>query len=221
MLSRFFIVLSLLFVAPVATHAENTFFPTQTTRVVTQSSWENHSLFILDKLSNGAQKLVATGNMPAILISKTSNLEFPEPKLNLVQSTKLLAYADCDSKTITISDKTLESLKSDSELAFILAHELGHLYYCHSAPELSGFILSDFQKSIIEETHKRWEIEADSFAIATLKQTNYSASESINLLERVEDSANIHGTAIHHHPSVKDRTDLIRKDLFILASKAE
>lgn len=71
---------------------------------------------------------------------------------------------------ILISKGLIKSLNSESELAFILAHELSHIYYCHPLEEFDD-------NQIINK-----EIQADKLAIKVISKLKYSQQSAISAL---------------------------------------
>ena len=192
MLLRFFIVLLIFYPSTVLAEI-SAFRNLKTLKVYNQSSWQNHSEKILDKLVLATENLIQGQNMPTRFIFSINQVNpyilLSPPTIEIVTSEKNIAFAETEADgNIVLSLKTLSLIGNDSELAFLLAHELGHIFYKHSKPSLSGFILSNFHKSIIEETNKRLELEADEFAKKVIEEAGYDSSVGAYILTRLNDN---------------------------------
>ena len=93
------------------------------------------------------------------------------PTIVITKSSLPNAYASAPN-TIVISRGLLDITHNPSELAFIVAHEAGHLFLRHS--NAIGL------KSPID-----MEIEADAFAAHLLTESGFLVTPSVELIERV------------------------------------
>ena len=81
---------------------------------------------------------------------------------------------------ILLSRGMILSLRSESELAFVLAHEMAHQDLGHTRrPDLNSEGISDnTPDSYTSHLHKELEFEADAYAAALLSRAAYSPSEA-------------------------------------------
>lgn len=127
----------------------------------------------------------------------------------LSRSTAANAYTPGDG-TLVINADLIRRLHSESELAFILAHEIGHNYFQHIKKNIEAYVAfynsestkqeikdiknSEYQKSKkLDEFLKKYtfdkrkhgrvgEFACDSFAIEMLKNTKYNPFAAIEVL---------------------------------------
>jgi len=104
---------------------------------------------------------------------------------------------------IFISTGLLGLLRSEDELAFIIAHEESHIALDHFSPDISFMVLTTSQISHIMKIKQRWEYEADARAIKVMGNGNFKKVDSISLLKRLTslDLAEQTPFSIHHPPS--------------------
>ncbi len=103
------------------------------------------------------------------------------PKFQIVFSTRPNAYARKD-LTIVLSTALLNLATEDSELAFAMAHEIGHLAMHNSthAPPLN------LMSSSSDGTRLTQEIEADAFALQLIRSSQiFNSDAGASLLARI------------------------------------
>ena len=111
---------------------------------------------------------------------------------------------------VHLTSELLRNVRNESELAFILAHEIAHIRGEHFPVAADGMILSDSVKAHIARVHRSWELEADQKAIADLKRANYSIASAVALLNRIGHfEQNDTHEAHRNHPSIGQRTTLL------------
>ncbi len=108
--------------------------------------------------------------------------------------------------TVVVSSGLLALIQDDSELAFVIAHEMTHLRENHFAPPLPFAMLTARQLEEIENIHHSWEYKADSSAIELMRTRGMNAIHAIHLLERLlmVDSEQKEA-ALRQHPSIRSR----------------
>ena len=112
--------------------------------------------------------------------------------------------------TITLTQGLLDEISTSSELAFVLAHEMGHIELEHLAPVLSSALLTQTQLRRIAQVHQDWEIEADGFALKRILDAGYDPRAGIELLSRLELATEIDAEAeFSHHPDPRSRMLLL------------
>jgi len=98
-------------------------------------------------------------------------------------STSMTPAAYSSDEVITVSHGLLKILEDRSEMAFVLAHELGHIVL-HHQHELTTRSALDGSFRPLDTLIQR-EIEADSFALDLMRRTNFSPNSGRNLLIRL------------------------------------
>ena len=138
---------------------------------------------------------------------------------------------------IIMTDALFELAENDEQLLAILAHEMGHVENRHGLRSLfqnsitalfMAGVLGDISSvtslsvaipTILVETRysREFELEADQFAISTLKAKNIdveSLSRILTLLEQTHDQdTNIDFDYLSSHPAMNKRIDLIVEQL--------
>ncbi len=121
---------------------------------------------------------------------------------------------------IMISLGLLELISNESALAFVLAHEMGHLKFDHFSPHVPALFLSPETQSRIALVHREWEHVADRYALVQLVEAGYDPAEGVSLMERLERLSADHRTEeralFHHHPAIEDRLTAMRSHLGLL-----
>lgn len=99
------------------------------------------------------------------------------PAVEVIRAPRPGAVADFPS-TVRLTSGLLDSVRSDDELAFAIAHELGHLSLHHSStPALMG----NRTRTMIDE-----ELAADRIAMRLLEGARFSPTAGITLLTRLD-----------------------------------
>ncbi len=132
-----------------------------------------------------------TGFTPQILIS-------PQAMPN--------AFARGDS-TIVLTSGLLAAIKSEDELAFVLAHEVAHLMkHQKRAAQYSLLPLSSRSKSLLE-----LEYDADLFALRLMKRAGLSTTAGASILERNGNFGAEFGAPLSStHPSLVARLERLK-----------
>lgn len=154
-------------------------------------------------------------------IRKLKNKEFPAERLNNIKEHLLpLAFEECkllkindycnygwsinlnindsynayasSSQNIVVFTGLINQSKYDDEIAFVLAHEIGHHAYKH---------MDSFMSSSVKN-----EYEADLFAINIIKKSRYSISKARRVLLKIAKSNSMISTNYSNtHPSGPER----------------
>lgn len=110
---------------------------------------------------------------------------------------------------IFISIGLLELVHDESELAFILAHEMAHLRFGHFSPHVPSLILGAKQLAHIALIHQAWEHAADDEALLMLTSAGYSPQAALSLLSRLAhlDRMTLGQSAsfTRRHPAIEQR----------------
>jgi len=116
-------------------------------------------------------------------------------EIHLLENKSVNAFAlstgSADNRTaqIIITTGLLKQITTPSEMAFVLAHEMGHILSRHISPTGYTGLFTQSQLSHIAEVHRGWEFEADIFAIERIKHAGFSSGAAHNLLNRLSSSA--------------------------------
>lgn len=137
---------------------------------VSRESWIRHSRAILHQLG-GDDVQAFFGFSPRLEI-------IPVPMPN--------AFA-VGRDTITLSAGLLESTASSAELAFVLAHEAGHLAMAH------GEHVSPLVRDSTISSRIRSELAADRYAVTLLRAGGFDPAAGIALLTRLRGHVIDHG----------------------------
>lgn len=179
-------------------------------------SWEQRISTIIERLIPGAT-LRSVSHTPRSLqfelpISKNSRrLQF-----SLIDITQANAYAlpasDSAEAEIVLTSGLLEEIQTDSELAFVLAHELAHIEDSHFPLQAPTLLLNSKQIAHIQNVHQSWELLADRKAVAILEQSGFHSLEAIALLRRLErHSPQNEPRLLQAHPGIEVRLRALRE----------
>ncbi|MBN8547832.1 MAG: M48 family metalloprotease [Deltaproteobacteria bacterium] len=117
---------------------------------------------------------------------------------------------------IVLSRGLLGMLSSNSELAFVVAHELGHIMLGHNSPQNGRDARFAFTGNAghVENQIQR-EIEADRFALKLLNSSGFDIQSSVSLLARLSQSGKEHGAALgESYPSLGARLAALQNQIF-------
>lgn len=109
--------------------------------------------------------------------------------------------------TIVLTTGLLDVVGSEDELAFVLAHELGHLLLGHvqsgaEGPQSARLLGMNSRRPI------DLELEADAFSLKMLAESGYSPASGRVLLERLGEWGAEAGIALQElHPTLKIRAE--------------
>ncbi len=119
------------------------------------------------------------------------------PKIAVKTGNFPSAFAEAPSEII-LSSALLPHLRSSSEFAFVLAHELAHISLGHTTPLRSN---EDVVRSLVGAASSADrllvnEIEADALALKLLKQGGFDPIHALRLLTRIGEIGIEYGTSI-------------------------
>ena len=86
---------------------------------------------------------------------------------------------------VLVSTGLLQICASESELAFVLAHELGHIILGHHSLAVKGIELSEL---------KERELAADSFGVKALIRAGYSLGGAFSSIQRITEVWDFYGS---------------------------
>ncbi len=128
---------------------------------------------------------------------------------------------------IVLTVGLLQLVNNESELAFVLAHEMAHVRLEHFSPHVPFLILNSEQLSHIAFIHQSWEFEADREAVEVLNTAGFSAKKAVDLLERLasfDESFHSHSADatpfLRHHPAIHERVLHTRSQLGLYETQA-
>lgn len=105
---------------------------------------------------------------------------------------------------VLVSTSLLQSCSSESELAFVIAHELGHIVLGHHTLAVKGISL--------EELRER-ELAADYFAANAIIRAGYSLNGAFSSIQRLTDIWDFYGTHSDGYPSSSERLVLLQNQM--------
>ena len=82
--------------------------------------------------------------------------------------------------SVIISSGLLQLISSESELAFVLAHEIGHVVYGHQNPEHKHMTPHERVEHFLQ-----LEVEADRYAVKLLQESGYDRYAGLQVLHRL------------------------------------
>jgi predicted Zn-dependent protease len=145
-------------------------------------------------------------------------------------------------REIILSETLLKNITSENELAFILAHELGHYYYRHHIKSLGrnlfvivfSLLVSGQQQGIGESLSKivnfsslhfsrEQEEQCDQFAINIVNKLYGHTAGALNFFKRIEDKNHLEFLYGSTHPltseRIKDLTEYSKNKGYISSGK--
>ncbi|MCB0340163.1 MAG: M48 family metalloprotease, partial [Bdellovibrionales bacterium] len=128
-----------------------------------QARWEQFSKNILHSL---------VGDDSYAYLGLNPRFEFPA-------SSKPSAYALAPNRVV-LSEGLIKEFKNRSEVAFVIAHELGHIVLKHTGSQHNLIEPSGAWSEMVKR-----EIEADAFAVRLLENSSFDPHKSIDLLGRL------------------------------------
>ena len=163
--------------------------------------------------------------------SKISNLQW---EFNLIKTNEINAFAMPGGK-IAFYTGILPVLKTDSGIAFVMGHEIGHVIGGHHAEASSNRALAGIAATVTDAVtggnvvsslvseglsitllkfNRTQEYEADKYGMIFMAMAGYDPSEAITALQRMDSLVGRSGTDIlSTHPSGKNRIEAARKFL--------
>ena len=114
-----------------------------------------------------------------------------EVKLEIRHDPRIIAYALATAKPVklVISSGLVSKLDTESQLAFILAHEMAHLIQGHVSLDLEDILFTQKQLQHIHRTRQQWELDADSLAHSHLQKSGYSTDAIPEVLQILSNSS--------------------------------
>lgn len=108
---------------------------------------------------------------------------------------------------ITVTTGMLNLVKNDSEFAFLLAHELGHVVLFHHKQEKSLALMGTSTNPTLLEH----EMQADQFALSLLHDSGYDPASGALLLTRLSEFGKEKGVAMSEiYPGLLDRVAAVQ-----------
>lgn len=147
-------------------------------------------------------------------IMTSSNSPICKEPLEILVSDSLTANAmafranalEREPARIVISKGLMSLLHSESELAFVLAHEIAHIRREHFSPDLPLAMLTPKQLERINKTHDDWEHIADKEALRLLESRVFDPFSSTRLLRRI-----VNTIALPHKDNTPYRAPINRR----------
>jgi Zn-dependent protease with chaperone function len=140
--------------------------------------------------------------------------------ISIIRSPEFNAYAS-KGKRITLTSGLIDSLSDDDELAFIIAHEIGHHLYDHIAQNMKTSFISMVLGAVILDstelgfiagniinsaTSIRKELSADAIAYRIIHLAGYDTSKARQALFRIaKRDPRINSKFLQTHPSGMER----------------
>ena len=159
----------------------------------------------------------------------TAAEKFPELPINFELDSDpnaWVAYDDEGNYSVHVTSGLMKILETESEIAGVLAHELGHIQLGH----YNNFALSETVQAIMGANIERaddltravgkidmelkessfsreQETEADNYGVKTLVKANYSAWGLYNAMKRLENNFETEDNSFNSHPASKERLE--------------
>lgn len=113
---------------------------------------------------------------------------------------------------IVLSKGLLKVVESTAELAFVVAHELGHIMLGHNATDSAHYAFTG-DSSVVRDSIAR-EIQADSFALKLMSASGFEPRSGILLLARLARFGSEQGLALtQSYPSLEARLTALNGQL--------
>ena len=179
------------------------------------------------RMSTAVEKYLNENGMS----KKISGLQW---EFNLIKTNEINAFAMPGGK-IAFYTGILPVLNSDSGIAFVMGHEIGHVIGGHHAEASSNSALAGIAASVTDaitggnivsslvssglsitllKFNRTQEYEADKYGMIFMAMAGYNPSEAITALERMDSIGAKQGAEIlSTHPSEKNRIEAARKFL--------
>jgi Zn-dependent protease with chaperone function len=106
------------------------------------------------------------------------------------------AFASSNTERVRVSTGFVRFVMSDAELAFVIAHETGHILRNHSV-------------SVSSERRQEQELEADRIGVVLLARAGYDPRAAASLLQRMTNSG-LFAQSDPSHPALAYRTRVLR-----------
>ncbi len=174
-----------------------------------------------------SQKATEDKNLSKIAkeVFECSSLSF-EPKIFIIDSKKANAFAFGDGN-IYITKPLLKKIDSNEEIAFIIAHEIGHFKHkdhlkklgmklilvalASLGVDLDNFILSNTINLEESKYSQKTEIEADRFGLNVLDCVYGRVDGAVSIFNKLRVDEKGSNYLFASHPSFEERLRLIKK----------
>jgi predicted Zn-dependent protease len=139
-----------------------------------------------------------------LILSKISrNTSINEiPEVTILKSNELIALSS-QTNEIILSAKLIKKINSESQLAFILAHELAHIISGDNS-QIWADPIDAYSKS------KKEELQADQKALEYIIQAGYDPRQALMALAQIYSSDSV-DTDNESHPELADRLFTLQK----------
>jgi predicted Zn-dependent protease len=139
------------------------------------------------------------------LVSRLIGNFAAQVSVEIVNSPQLLAHS-YPSGLVIVSSSLLEACNSESELAFVLAHEFGHIVLGHHANAISSLDSTELRER---------ELAADLFGAKTLTRAGYSLSGAYLSIQRLTSIWDFYGNQSDSgYPPAAERLMEIQSKIF-------
>ncbi len=136
-----------------------------------------------------------------------------------IVDTKVENAYTCGGGLIFIEKNLIKLCQNETQLASVIAHEIGHVHYKHAErryiqndlfKSLDLNNINKFNFTLLNKSYSRiWEHEADAFIIKSFLETNYSIAHASSFFKRLQKkypgSTNINTCVFSTHPQHKNR----------------
>lgn len=180
------------------------------------------------------KKILSNQEMKVQIVLKRilshTNYKYDDFKISIIKgkAENALAYPG---GSIIIVDSLLENIKSENELAFVIAHEIGHFHHRHILKNFGrslitiGFsiLLSSVESNVSDQMigflnisnlsySRDQEIESDKFALIVLNEIYGHVNGSENFFIRTKGKESILSTTyLSTHPLAKERVSRLKE----------
>ena len=178
-----------------------------------------------NRISSAVEQYLRENN----LSSKAKNLDW---EFNLIKSNEVNAFAMPGGK-IAFYTGILPVLNTDSGIAFVMGHEIGHVIGGHHsegasnqalagvAASVTGLFAGNLVTSLVSEGlsigllkfNRTQEYEADKYGMIFMAMAGYNPADAITAQERMESIGGRNIETLSTHPSGKNRVEAMRKFL--------
>lgn len=128
------------------------------------------------------------------------------PKIKQIQNIEPNAFAVSSQSQIVISAGLLRLIRDPNELAFVVAHELGHLAL-HGHPGKASLLGQENQQSEAQR-----EIDADMYAVALLNSAGFDSRAGAAFIRRIMNTPSPRNWVLGDiYPTLKIRLENLRR----------
>jgi len=126
------------------------------------------------------------------------------PIIKVYHAREANAFAQSPNQ-IFISDALINTVESRNEFAFVLAHEVSHLYLQHSSSDRPLQRLTSANELIDQE------LQADANALKMLANAQLSAQSATSILRRVADQGRFNDDVLENSAALRVRIEAIER----------